>query len=293
MKKILCLLLTLTLVFSTVSVAFAKPNTQDTKKKEAQKDSGKHHNKMKEKKQEFKMEGGPVIKYGKYKLPIKAVTQGMKAAVTFDKQTAILTVTKGNVVIVINFKEKTSTVNGVLDENSGIFTTSNDKKSKVLIKYIANKLGVRITQEKDKVIVVTPGLDLPKNVTITTTGTNQVANTVNSTTESLVITADITTGQATGGKAWLYIGSKHISTDGHIKANDKKVTFKFDVDDLRDLIKEGGVVSVRLYNANKEYVDSKDGNPILTVDYSTPVTPTPEVPTPTPEAPTPEPSESN
>jgi len=280
MKKILCFLLTLTLVISTVSVAFAGQNTQDTKKKAQQTTSGKHYNKIKEKKQDFKMGSGPVIKYGKYKLPIKAVTQGMKAAVTFDKETAVLTVTKGNVTIVINFKDKTVTVNGVADNNSGIFNASNDKKSKVLIKYIANKLGVRINVDKDKVTVVTPGLDLPKNVTITTTGTDQIANTVNSTTESLVITAEITTGQATGGKAWLYIGSKHISTDGRINATDKKVTFKFDVDDLRDLIKEGGVVSVRLYNANKEFVDSKDGNPVLTVDYSTPVTPEPVTPTP-------------
>lgn len=279
MKKILCFILTLALVIGSVSVAYAKVDTHQTKKTTTI-SNGKHYGKINAKKQSFKIDGAPVIKYNKYKLPIKAITQGMRATVNYTKP--VLTVTKGTVTIVINFEAKTVTVNGLADTNSGIFNTTNSKKSIVLVKYIANKLGVRTTMDGNKVITVTPGLDLPKNITITTTGTNQLTNTVNATTDSLVITADITPGQATGGKAWLYIGSTHISTDGRITATDSKVTFKFDVDDLKDVIKAGGVVSVRLYNANREYVDSKDTNPTLVVDYAT-ATPTVE-PTVTPTA---------
>lgn len=275
MKKILCFILTLALVIGSVSVAYAKVDTHQTKKTTT---NSKHYGKINAKKQSFKIDGAPVIKYNKYKLPIKAITQGMRATVKYTKP--VLTVTKGTVTIVINFEAKTVTVNGLADTKSGIFNATNSKKSVVLVKYIANKLGVRTTMDGKKIITVTPGLDLPKNITITTTGTNQVANTVNATTDSMIITANITPGQATGGKAWLYIGSTHISTDGRITATDSKVTFKFDADDLKDLIKTGGVVSVRLYNANREYVDSKDANPTLVVDYAT-ATPTVE-PTATP-----------
>jgi hypothetical protein len=44
-------------------------------------------------------------------------------------------------------------VNGVADTTSGIFTAKNDKKTNVLVQYIAEKLGLKATVTKDKVTV--------------------------------------------------------------------------------------------------------------------------------------------
>lgn len=168
MKKIVSLIIALTLVISSVSVAYAKQDNnsgknkaqrveQQEKKVEQQnnketKQNSKKDNK-KDKKQTFKINGSPVIKIGKYKLPIRPITKGMGATVAYDKDTKILTVTKDSTTIVINFADKTVTVNGVADTTSSIFTAKNSKKSTVLIKYIGNKLGYRVTSGDDKVTV--------------------------------------------------------------------------------------------------------------------------------------------
>ncbi len=313
-KKLICFILTVTLLLSTISVAYAKPgNTQaqnkqkthqvekqkeqqdkkqqeikaeiakpevikqDAKKLEEKKqEAAKSNNKIKEKKQSFKINGSPVIKYGKYKLPINPVVKGMGAAVAFDKNTAVLTVTKGSTIIVINFKEKSVMVNGVADTNSGIFTAINDKKMTVLIKYIAAKLGVRTAIDKDKVTVTVPGLDLPTSVTVTPIGISTVANTINTTTLYLEASATITAGQATGGKAELYVGSKLVATDMQIDAADTKVSFSTSDGtptnvELQAIIPAGGIVTVKLYNAEGKSVISNVLNPTLFVDYTAPV----------------------
>lgn len=135
----------------------AKEN-QAVKKEEKQqeKTTAKAENKgqvVKASKQTFKIEGSPVIKFGKYKLPIRPLTKGIGADVKFDKASGTLTVTKGDTTIVINFKDKTVTVNGVADTDTKIFTAGNSKKMTVLVKYIANTLGVRVTVDKNKVTV--------------------------------------------------------------------------------------------------------------------------------------------
>ncbi|QHQ63178.1 hypothetical protein Ana3638_22360 [Anaerocolumna sedimenticola] len=230
---------------------------------------------MKEKKQNFKISASPVIKYGKYKLPIKPVTQGMGAAVDFNKDTAVLTVTKGTTVIVINFEDKTVMVNGAADTNSGIFTAKNDKKMTVLIKYIANKLGVRVNVKGDDVATEIPGLDLPTDIKIMPVGLNVAANTLNSTTLYMTAAADIIAGQAVGGKAELYVGSKLVAVDNTIEAADTTVTFTTSDgtptnEELKALIPEGGKVSVKLYNADQQAVTSEVKNPTLKVDYIIP-----------------------
>ena len=177
-------MVTISLLVGSVSVAYAKPGNSHSQKenqknteaqvtdKQDQQSKGdvkktektekkdktdkKNNGKAYGKKQSFKINGSSVIKYGKYKLPIRPVTKGMGATLDFDKTTGVITVIKDAVTIVINLKEKTVTVNGVADTNSGIFTAKNDKKSTVLIKYIADKLGVRLTFSKDKITVENP-----------------------------------------------------------------------------------------------------------------------------------------
>jgi hypothetical protein len=285
MKKILSVIIASSLLLSSTSVAFAKPHkavnlgkkitsVQDKSSKKNTEVKEKNV-RIKEKKQSFKISGSPVIKYGKYKLPIRPITKGMGATVDFDKEKGLLTVTKGAIIIEINFKEKTVLVNGVADTKSGIFTAKNNKKMNVLIKYIANTLGVRVNVKGNDVTTEIPGLDLPTGVTVTPVGTTVVANTLNSTTLYFTATATIKAGQATGGKAELYVGSKLIATDDSISATDTTVTFTTSDEtptnaELQALIPVGGQVTVKLYNADKQSVVSAAANPMLTTDYVAP-----------------------
>ncbi len=273
MKKILCLIITVTLFFTSASIAYAKSNNSggqnDKKVTQDQKNSKKAT------KQIFKINESPVIKYGKYKLPISPVSKGMGATVTYDKTTTVLTVVKDTKTIVINFNTKTVTVNGTAVTDSGIFTAKNDEKMTVLIQYIASVLGVKANVDKDEVTIEVPGFDLPKNVTVTPAGTTVTAKSLNNTTLYLTASANITTGQATGGKAELYVGNKLVATDAVITSDDTSVTFTTSDStptnaELQAAVPTGGVVTVKLYNANNEFVISAVANPVLIVDYVAP-----------------------
>lgn len=270
MKKILSFIITITLLFTSVSFVFAKSNNAGKNCTQQQ-----VQNMLKARKQVFKINGSPVIKYGRYKLPISPVTKGMGATVTFDKKTAVLTVVKGTTTIVIDFNDKIVTVNGVVKTDSGIFTAKNDKKMVVLIKYIANILGIRTNVDKDKVTVEVPGLNAPTNVAVTPVGTTVKSNTLNSTITYLTATAKITAGQATGGKAELYVGSKLVATDANIISTDTAVTFSTSDGtptnaELQAIVPAGGVVTVKLYNTDGIFVTSATKNPTLIVDYVIP-----------------------
>ncbi len=284
MKKIICFILTAVLILTSTSVALAKPGitakgkkphttlTQDKKNKGKE---TKKPGKPDKKKQEFKINGAPLIKHGKFKLPIAPVTKGMGATVTFDQKTAVLTVTKGTITIVVDFINSTVKVNGVEDKNSGIFTAKNEHKTIVLIKYIARVLGVNTVVDDDDIIVDIPGLNNPTNVTVTPMGGVAVSNTLNSTTLYLIASANITAGQATGGKAELYVGSKLVATDAFITATDTTVNFTTSDNtpttaELMSAVPAGGIVTVKLYNAANQSVVSKTGNPTLVVDYVAP-----------------------
>lgn len=271
MKKILCLLITVTLLFATAETAYAKKNNAEKKNKHQVTEENK---KTQDKKQEFKIDDSPVIKYGKYKLPINPIRKGMGAEVTFDKKTAVLTVVKGSTKLIINLKEETVSVNGTMDLNSGIFTGKKNSKTSVLLKYIGNALGVRTKVDDDNVTVEVPGLNLPTNVKVTPVGGKVVANAINSTTLYMTAIANIIPGQATGGKAELYVGSKLVAVDTNISATDNSVTFTTSNvttnAGLQQLIPTGGVVKVKLYNSKNESVTSAVGNPTLLVDYISP-----------------------
>lgn len=273
MKKILCLLITITLLFTSISSVFAKSNggVKNNGKQVMQK--VKQQEKVK--KQTFKINGLPVIKYGRYKLPLAPVTKGMGATVTFDRDTAILTVVKDTNTIIINFKEKTVTVNGVADTTSGIFSAKSNNGMTVLIKYIAKALGIRANVDDDEITVEVPGLNRPTDIILTPSGTNIKPNTLNSTSIFLSATANITANQATGGKAELYVGSRLVATDTTISATDTQVSFTTSDGtptnaELQAAIPEGGIVSVKLYNAAGLFVTSNTVSLRLIVDYVMP-----------------------
>lgn len=273
MKKLICFIITAALILTPMSTAFAKPGKGPKDKKDKHKWTQCDH---KEKRQEFKLHGKSVFKYGKYKLPVAPVTKGMGAAVNYKQKKEVLTITKGSTTIVIDFKNKTVTVNGVADTNSGIFTAKNNNKTIVLIKYIAKVLGVCVEVDDDDVIVETPGLEAPTKVTITPVGAVIVANTLNTTTQYMTASANIKAGQATGGKAELYVGTKLVAIDANITATDTTVTFSTSDqtpthEELKAIVPAGGVVTVKLYNAAGQSVTSKTGNPTLITDYVAPV----------------------
>jgi hypothetical protein len=274
MRKLICFILTAALVITPATTAFAKSHNHNHNDQQEQEQEQEHQNvRIQEQKQSFKIGGASVIKYGRYKIPLSPITKGMGAKVTFDKATGVLTIVKDTKTIVIDFKNKTVTVNGVADTASGIFTAKNSKKMTVLIKYVANVLGVRVNVGDDKITVTVPGLDFPTNVAIAPIGGTVVANTLNSTNVALTATAAIKAGQAV--KAELYVGDKLVATDSAIAATDTSVSFITGDDtptaaELQALIATGGVVTVRLYNSSNAYVISKAANPTLKVDYTAP-----------------------
>jgi hypothetical protein len=119
------------------------------------------------------------------------------------------------------------------------------------------------------------GLDSPTNVTVTPNGTYVRSNTLNNTILYMTASANITAGQATGGRAELYVGSKLVATDPFIGVADNTVTFTTaDATptnaELQTAIPYSGVVTVRLYNVYSNNVTSQVANPTLTVDYVAP-----------------------
>ncbi len=269
MKKILCIVMILALVTSSATVAFAKPGK-------------KHERNRKEyhKAQEYDFEDSKVMKYSRYLLPLDPITKGMGASVAFDKATSVLTVQKDSTTLIIDFINKKVTVNGVEDTKSGIFTSKNNKKRTVLIKYIANALGVRVKIDKDKIKIEVPGqdstkLDAPKNIKITPFGANVVPNTLNSTTLYFNVTADIKPEQVIGGKAELYVNSKLVASTAVTSTSGSAITFTTSDgtptnEELRTLVPEGGEVIIKLYNAQNKMVQSK-AEVKLQVDYIAPV----------------------
>ncbi|TAH73761.1 MAG: hypothetical protein EWM47_02550 [Anaerolineaceae bacterium] len=284
MKKILVIILTAVLSFSFITPAYADRDDkgkndkhhqekQNIKKNSKQKkDKQKKAKKYKAKKVEFNIKKSPVIKNGRYKLPINPVTKGMGADV--DYKDGILTVTKDDITIVINFKNETVAINGVIDTSSGLFKPKNNNGMTVLIKYIAQILDIRVDVDDDEIEVELPTLTAPKDITVTPVGSTIISNTLNTSTLFLTAKATIKAGQATGGRAELYIGSKLVATDSDIKATDTSVTFNTSDgtptnEELQRLVPKGGEVQVRLYNSKNEYVVGKSGQKLL-VDYEAP-----------------------
>lgn len=225
----------------------------------------------------FNMNDSPVITYGRIKLPLAPIEKGMGASVNYTGGKILITRDTTVIEIDLTTSKVFITKNGIRTEDtkSGIFTPKNNRKMTVLIKYIAEKLGIKVHTKGDDVIIVNPLLHVPSNITVTPMGGKVVNNTLNSTNLYLNVQANITAGQATGGKAELYIGSKLIATDSQILVTDTTVNFTTsDVTPtalvLQALIPNGGKVSIKLYNSSGESVTGNLNTPLI-VDYSSPV----------------------
>lgn len=272
LKKLLCLILIGILMTMSTTTAYA--NSSKSKKNHNQKIHTMEKKKDKKNWKVFKINKSKVIKYGKYKLPTTPITKGMGADVTYDKKNKVITVTKDQTSIVIDLKGKKVDVNGK-KMDSDIFKVKNNKMMKVLIQFIADILKIGVDFDDYDIIVDVPKkLDPPKDLTVTPVGPTVYPNTINSTTEYIVAYATITPGQATGGRAELYVGSKLVAIDSYITEKDDSVIFSTSDgsptnSELKSLIPVGGEVKVKLYDAKGNSVTSKK-NPKLTVDYIAP-----------------------
>ncbi len=115
--------------------------------------------------------------------------------------------------------------------------------------------------------------DAPTAVTLTPVGGTVVSNTLNTTNTNMTAQATITAGQATGGKAELYIGATLIATDSTILVGDSAVTFdlgKASAAALEAAVTVGGTATVKLYDAAGNSTTSSVANPTLVVDYAAP-----------------------
>lgn len=284
MKKLIILVLTAVLLATPSTVAFAKNNNSkkndnkkvdwgsDFKWYEDDDDDGKWN------KKEFKLKDSPVFKYGKYQLPLAPIVKAMNSEVEYNKDKALLTITKDNTVIVIDFKNKVVYVNGVKDTKSGIFSSKKNNGKTVLIKYIAKLLNYGLDIDDDEIIVEIPNYKYLSDiqiVPISTLGTNVVKNTLNSTSIALEANAKIKAGHPLGSRAELYVGTKLIATDAVISPSDTKVTFTTSdgtptTAELMAIVPKGGEVTVKLFNEKNELLVSKTMNEQLVVDYVPP-----------------------
>lgn len=289
MKKLIILILTAVLIASPSTAAFAKNKNSNSKKNDNKKYDLTKDFKMYEDdddddddddhKIEFKLEGSPVFKYGKYQLPLAPIVKAMNAKVEYDKDSATLTITKDTTVIVFNFKKQAVYVNGVEDTKSSIFNSKKKNNGKtVLIKYIAKLLNYGLDIDDDEVIV-----ELPNNkylsdiqiIPISTLASNVVKNTLNSTSIALEASAKIKAGHTIGSRAELYVGTNLVATDVSILPTDTKVTFTTSDGtptnaELMAKIPQGGEVTVKLFNEKNELLASQTMKEKLIVDYVPP-----------------------
>lgn len=111
-------------------------------------------------------------------------------------------------------------------------------------------------------------LTVPKNITFTPVGGKVVINSINATNTSLIVTADIVAGEATGGYAELNMSGFSVS-DKEILAGDTKLTFEIKTDSafaLKALLAGGGVPTIYLHTAAGSIAQSIETT-VLTTRY--------------------------
>lgn len=314
MKKILCFIITISMLLSSISVAYARngvpgstngrqsgsntTNTGQNVMAEPERDS-----KPMEEIQTFLVSKLTILKYGKYKIPLEVIEDGMNAEVDLDRVDGILTIVgEDDTEIEIDFEEEIISVDGDEDNDTSIFKAKNSKKMRALLYYLADQLGYDIEYSTKKITVIdlnnTEAVqpdnntaksknDKSKNVNTTTTtttdtsivitpvGTSVVENTLNTTTLYITATANITADDATGGYAQLYVGANLVATDSEIESTDTTVDFTTSDgtptnEELQELIPQGGKVKVMLYDSSNNLVATTTSKKQLVVDYKAP-----------------------
>ncbi|HOJ10144.1 MAG TPA: PA14 domain-containing protein [Clostridiales bacterium] len=103
--------------------------------------------------EEFLWKGTPVIRYGSFLLPIKPITEGLKADLKYDDKKHVISITKGDTKIVIDLEGKVITVNGE-KVNWDIFNKKSSNGTIVLVKVIATVLGHDVDGDDDSGVII-------------------------------------------------------------------------------------------------------------------------------------------
>ncbi len=220
MKKILSFILAISLVFSLFCfTAYAskggngKGNSADPKAKteykstETQKktqDSASTQSKAASKPiqvmvkgQQLKMDAPPVIKYGRTLIPVRAITNGLKAQLEWDKETGTITITKDDITIVLTMGSSVATVNGKEVELGAPADVINNR-TYVPIRFIAETLKQKVDWDQDTgSVIIDDGSGTTTDDTGTTTPGSTDTNT-GTTDTSTNTTTDTGTGTTDG-----------------------------------------------------------------------------------------------
>ena len=100
------------------------------------------------KKNLIKFDTPPYIKGGRTVVPVKAITQGLGATVTFNAETFEVTIVKDDIIIVLTIGSNIALVNGKpveLDAKSEI----TNARTYVPIKFIAETFGLSVEWDAD------------------------------------------------------------------------------------------------------------------------------------------------
>jgi len=103
--------------------------------------------------EEIDLKDSPVIKYGNYQLPVKPISKGLKAELSYNAKTNVITISKDGMTVVIDLRNKKVTLNGSEIETD-LFKNSKNDKTIVLIKFIASILGCKVNPDDDNGTII-------------------------------------------------------------------------------------------------------------------------------------------
>lgn len=99
-------------------------------------------------KAKLKFDVPPVIKEGRMLIPVRAVTEGMGAAVVWNQEEQSVTISKDGTEIVIKLGEGTAMVNGAQTE-LGVTAQTFNNRTFVPLRFIAESLGLSVDWDEE------------------------------------------------------------------------------------------------------------------------------------------------
>lgn len=104
--------------------------------------------------QDVKFDTPPVIKEGRTLIPVRAVTNALGAQVEWDPDTSTATITRGDIVIVMDLKNKVVTVNGEIVKLL-VSPEINNNRTFVPLRFIAETFNLKVDwdDESDSAII--------------------------------------------------------------------------------------------------------------------------------------------
>lgn len=97
---------------------------------------------------DFKFDTPPVIKAGRTIIPVRAITKGFGAELDWDSETREVTITKGDITIVLTIDSNTALVNGTevsLDSKAEIM----NNRTYVPLRFILETFGLKVNWDDD------------------------------------------------------------------------------------------------------------------------------------------------